>query len=292
MGEQAAATASDSAFRVPTNGHEFAALGISLLAVFGLIQVGAPIIRELDFLDPKLRDYFIGISFAAFPAIHRGCKRGLAGFKAQAPVRQDLAPWFVVGVLAAALLFAWNQFVSLLGGLATGVALAQVQGANLDAPEVMQGVILGNLAISLPLSAVAAVFAGVQLNRYARSHVFAALALASVCFLAFNLTLNYFAQPEYVVEQINSAASGGALGLLQFFAGMALVGIVIFVFGCVGVLISHFNRERSIGRLIDAARRLPAGEREALAADIMGRLEAAALADAKIQLRATAAAEP
>ena len=177
-------------------------------------------------------------------------------------MRNDLAPWFVAGVIAAALLFAWNQFVSLLGGLATGVALSQVQGANLDAPEVMQGVILGNLAISLPLSAVAAVFAGIQLNRYARSHVFAALALASVCFLVFNLSLNYFAQPEYIVEQITIAVSGGALSMLQFFGGMALVGFVIFVFGIVGILISHFNRERSIGRLIDAARRFtPASAR-------------------------------
>ncbi len=291
MSEQTAA-AGESVFRVPTNSHEFAALGASLLAVFALIQFGAPVVRELEFLDPKLRDYFIGISFAAFPFIHRGCKRGLAGFKAQAPVRQDLAPWFVAGVIAAALLFAWNQFVSLLGGLATGVALSQVQGANLDAPEVLQGVILGNLAISLPLSAVAAVFAGIQLNRYSRSHVFAALALASFFFLVFNLTLNYFAQPEYIVEQITIAVSGGALSMLQFFGGMALVGIVIFVFGMIGILISHFNRERSIGRLIDAARRLPPGEREALAADITGRLEAAALAESKAPPHAMGAAEP
>lgn len=286
------AGAGESVFRVPTNGHEFAALGASLLAVFALIQFGAPVVRELEFLDPKLRDYFIGISFAAFPFIHRGCKRGLAGFKAQAPVRQDLAPWFVAGVIAAALLFAWNQFVSLLGGLATGVALSQVQGANLDAPEVLQGVILGNLAISLPLSAVAAVFAGIQLNRYSRSHVLAALALASFFFLVFNLTLNYFAQPEYIVEQITVAVSGGALSMLQFFGGMALVGIVVFVFGLIGILISHFNRERSIGRLIDAARRLPPGEREALAADITGRLEAAALAGSKAPPHAMGAAEP
>lgn len=291
MSEQTAA-AGESVFRVPTNSHEFAALGASLLAVFALIQFGAPVVRELEFLDPKLRDYFIGISFAAFPFIHRGCKRGLAGFKAQAPVRQDLAPWFVAGVIAAALLFAWNQFVSLLGGLATGVALSQVQGANLDAPEVLQGVILGNLAISLPLSAVAAVFAGIQLNRYSRSHVFAALALASFFFLVFNLTLNYFAQPEYIVEQITIAVSGGALSMLQFFGGMALVGIVIFVFGMIGILISHFNRERSIGRLIDAARRLPPGEREALAADITGRLEAAALAGSKAPPHAMGAVEP
>ena len=68
-------------------------MALSLLAVFVLIQVGAPIIRELDFLDQKLRDYFMGISFAAFPVIHRGCKQGLAGLSAQAPVRHDLAPW-------------------------------------------------------------------------------------------------------------------------------------------------------------------------------------------------------
>ena len=80
MAEQSAASNEGSGFRIPANAHELWALGLSLLVVLLLVQVGAPVIRELEFLDPKLRDYFIGISFAAFPLIHRQCKRGLTGF--------------------------------------------------------------------------------------------------------------------------------------------------------------------------------------------------------------------
>lgn len=273
MSDQAAGP-SDSVFRVPTNMQEFTALAVSLLSVFVLIQVGAPIIRELNFIDQKLRDYFIGVSFAAFPVIHRGCKQGLASLTKQAPVRHDLTPWFVTGVLAAALLFAWNQFVSFLGGLSIGILLGQLQGVNLNAPEVMDGVVFGNLAISLPLSAIAAVFAGVLLNRNTRSHVFGALALASVFFLLFNLFINWLLQADYFIAKFEEAAKSGAVGIGQFLFGMALVGIIIFVFGTVGVLISHFNRERSMGRLVEAARRLPPNERDALSAQLVERYEA------------------
>jgi len=273
MSEQAAAR-SESVFRVPTNLQEFTALAISLLSVFVLIQIGAPIVRELDFLDQKLRDYFIGISFAAFPVIHRGCKRGLEGLQSQVPVRRDLAPWFVSGVIAAALLFAWNQFVSFLGGVSTGIVLGQIQGVSFDAPEITEGLVIGNLAISLPLSAVAAIFAGVLLNRHSRSHVFAALALAAIFFLVFNLFVNWLAQPDYIAAKFGEAAAGGVVGILQFLFGIALVGTIIFIFGIIGILVSRFNRERSIGRLMEAARRLPTAEREMLAADITRRLEA------------------
>ncbi|MCE9522613.1 MAG: hypothetical protein K8S25_09305 [Alphaproteobacteria bacterium] len=294
MSEQTAA-ANDSAFRVPTNLQEFTALAVALLSVFVLIQIGAPIVRELDFLDQKLRDYFIGISFAAFPVIHRGCKQGLAGLQSQVPVRQDLTPWFVSGVIAAALLFAWNQFVSFLGGISTGIVLGQIQGVNFEAPETVQGVVLGNLAISLPLSAVAAVVAGVLLNRHSRSHVFGALALAAVFFLVFNLFVNWLAQPEFVAASFGEAMNGGAAGVAQFLFGIAFVGVIIFIFGVVGVLISRFYRERSIGRLMDAARRLPVGERDALTAELVQRYEAslrARMAAATAPVQMPGAAEP
>jgi hypothetical protein len=276
-----AAAQSDSVFRVPTNMQEFTALAVSLVAVFALIQVGAPIIRELDFLDQKLRDYFIGVSFAAFPVIHRGCKHGLASLTSQAPVRQDLTPWFVTGVFAAALLFAWNQFVSFLGGLSTGIMLSQLKDVNMNAPEVMDGVVFGNLAISLPLSAIAAIFAGVLLNRHTRSHVFAALALAAFFFLVFNVFVNWLLQADYFLAKFRDAVASGPAGMAQFFLGMALVGVIVFVFGALGVLISHFNRERSIGRLMEAARRLPPTERDALSAQLISRYEASVSAASK-----------
>lgn len=276
MSEQAAAPAKDSFFRVPTKGHEISALTISLLAVFGIVQFGAPVVRELEFLDPKLRDYFIGIAFAAFPVIHRGTKKGLERFKSDpSPAMRDLAPWYVTGVLAAALLFAWNQFVSFLGGVSAGMVLG---GLGVEIPSeqaLVNAMMIGVLAVSMPLNAVAAIFAGVALNRHSRSNAFLAVGLCAVMFVIFNVFTGMVFQGEVFEAQIRDAAAMGPEGIAYFVLGIAFVGIVIFVFGSVGVFISRFYRERSIGRLIDAARQLSPAERDELAIAINQRTLAA-----------------
>lgn len=286
MSEQISAN-DQSIFRVPTNAQEFSALGLALLVVFALVQFGAPIVRELDFLDQKIRDFFVGGAFAAFPFIHRGCKQTLAGFKAQPPVRPDLSPWFVTGAFAAMLLFAWSQFVSFLGGLSVGMAIAALGTADINKPEVVGAVGMSILAMSLPLGAVASVFAGVLLNRHTRSHVFGALAFAAVLYVASNALTTWVVSPDYFKSQIAIATDGGAAGIAQFAIGMALVGVVVFVFGAIGIFVSRFYAERSMGKVMVAARRLPAAERELLAAEITDRVEAAMRAgtlSGKVQL--------
>ncbi len=285
------AVPSDRGFRLPATAREFWALALSLIAVFALIQFGAPVVRELDFLDQKLRDYFIGVSFAAFPLIHRECKRGLAAFAPQATARTGLAPWFVTGVIAAAVLFGWNQFVSFLGGLSAGLAIGQLaQASDVANQDVATAVTVSIMAVSLPLSAVAAVFAGVLLNRNTRSHVFAALALAAVCFVSLNVGTTWYFEPAIFDAQLAGAALEGAFGLAMFGVGLFLVGFIIFVFGAIGVVISWFNRERAIGRIMEGARRLPAVEREVLAGEIARRLEAAAYPAMRAQAAPAAAA--
>ena len=274
MAEQSAAAKEGSGFRIPASSHEFWALVLSLLAVFLLVQVGAPVIRELEFLDPKLRDYFIGISFAAFPIIHRQCKRGLTGFTARAQTHVDLTPWYVSGAFAAALLFAWNQFVSGCAGFAIGVLHAQVPIGEVSETAFLEALGLSLLAMSIPMSAFASVFAGIALNRYTRSHVFLALGTAAVLYLLFNIALNYALQPEFISAQIANAFTQGIAGVVGFFIGMGLVALVVLIFGAIGIAISRFNRERSLGRIVDGARRLPPTEREAVAADISRRLTA------------------
>ena len=273
MSEQVA-TKQESIFRVPTNAQEYSALGLALLVVFALIQFGAPIVRELDFLDQKIRDFFIGGAFAAFPFIHRGCKQTVAGFKAQAPVRPDLSPWFVTGAFAAMLLFAWAQFVSFLGGLSVGMALASAGTVDMSKPEVVGAVGMSILAMSLPLGAVASVFAGVLLNRHTQSHVFGALAFAAVLYVASNALTTWAVSPDYFMSQVALATAGGTAGIIQFAVGMALVGVVVFVFGAIGIFISRFYAERSMGKVLVAARRLPSAQRELLAAEITDRVEA------------------
>ena len=272
------AAPSENGFRLPATAREFWALALSLLAVFVLIQFGAPLVREMDFLDQKLRDYFIGVSFAAFPLIHRECKRGLAAIAPQAAaVRTGLAPWYVTGVIAAAVLFGWNQFVSFLGGLSAGLAIGQLaQGADLANQDIATAVTVSIVVVSMPLSAIAAMFAGVLLNRNTRSHVFAALALTAVCFVSLNVGTTWYFEPAMFEAQVASAAAEGAFGLAMFGVGLFLVGFIIFVFGALGVVISWFNRERAIGRIMEGARRLPTAEREVLAGESARRLEAAA----------------
>jgi len=266
---------SESSFRMPTNLHEFAALALALIVVFAIVQVGAPIVRELEFLDQKLRDYFIGISFVAFPFVHQQCKRGLARFKTQEAARHDLPPWFVTGVVAAALLFAWNQFVSFLTGYSIGLALGALAGStNLDAPEATDALILAIMVVALPMSALGSIVAGVLLNRHTRSHTFAALVVGALFFVVFNAMTNWILEPALVTASWQEAAAQGALGIAALFTGLFLVGLIVFVFGAVGVAISRLKRERTIGRLMELARRLPPDQRERLAAGIAQRLEA------------------
>lgn len=259
--------------RMPGNAHEYGALALALVAVFGLVQFGAPIVRDLDFLDQKIRDYFIGIAFATFPLIHGGFKQTLLRLQPPDVVRHDLAPWFVTGAFAAALLYAWNLFVSMIGGLAVGLFIGAIgQGAMNEA--VNEAALTSIMAVSLPLTAVAAILAGVVLNRHTRSHVFAALAFAGLLFIAFNTLTTWALQPDMLTAQYDAAIALGPQGFVWFFVGMGLVAAIVLVFGGIGVLISRFYREGAIGRITEAARRLPAAERELLAADIARRLEA------------------
>lgn len=276
MSEQAA-TPEKSFFGVPTKGHELTALGLSLFAVFLLVQVGAPIVRDLEFLDPKLRDYFIGIAFAAFPMIHRGTKKGLEQFKSDPgePSARDLSPWYVTGVFAAMLLFAWSQFVSFLAGMSSGVLLGSVDLQHADESALSVAVMMSAIVVSMPLCAVAAIFAGIILNRQTRSHTFLAIGLCTIVFALSNIFTSWVLAPEFFTAQFEAAAAQGPTGLAQFFAGMAFVGLVIFIFGSVGIFISRYYREKSIGRIVDAARQLTPAEREALALEINQRILAA-----------------
>ncbi|MEQ1753749.1 MAG: hypothetical protein ABL973_06420 [Micropepsaceae bacterium] len=243
--------------------------------VFALVQVGAPIVRTFDFLDPKLRDYFIGMSFAAFPLIHRGCKQQLGRLaNTSEPVLQDSAPWYVAGIVAAAVLFGWNQFVSLFALMSLEImqsAYPDPQQLNLD-PQVLSGLqVTAALVVILPLCAVASIYAGVQLNRHTRSHAIEAVGLAAICFMSINALLTWALNPEFM-ESIFQTISAGGPQALTLLLGMSMVAIIVFGFGIVGIGISRFNRERPLGKILEAARRLPAEQREALALEINDRV--------------------
>lgn len=265
----------DSIFRVPTNAQEYSALGLALVAVLMIVQFGAPIVRELEFLDQKIRDFFIGGAFAAFPLIHRGARSAMAGFKAP-PARPELSPWFVTGAFAATLLFAWNTIVAFLAGLSIGTFAATVGIAPQTTSEVADGAVLASiLLIGMPLTAIASIYAGVLLFRHTRSHVLLALAFAALLFIAFNTLVTAATNPAFIVAHWTQAVQGGIEGVVYFFVGMGLVAAVVFVFGGIGIVISRLMSEASLGKVMVAARRLSPADRELLAADITSRVESA-----------------
>ncbi len=69
---------------------------------------------------------------------------------------------------------------------------------------------------------------------------------------------------------------------------MGLVAFIVLVFGAIGIVISRVMRERSLGLIVDQARRLSVPEREVLAAELSQRLRA----PAPLPQQMPAAAEP
>jgi hypothetical protein len=271
------ATKDNSIFKMPANGREYAALGIALLAVFVLVQFGAPLVRQMEFLDQKFREFFISGAFVAFPFIHRGVTQMLLGFGEPAPLRRDLSPWFVSGAFVASLVFAWNQIVGILGGIALAVFVELIGVPPTTTAEALaEAQMTSAFFLTLPLTAIAAVYAGVLLYRNTRSHVLAALLFAVVLFMLSNVLVTSVLAPGLIEAQWAKAAAAGPDGIVQFLVGVGLVAAVVFVSAGIGVLVSHFRSESSLGKVMMAARRLSPADREALAADIVKRIEAAA----------------
>jgi len=258
----------EGGLRAPSNIRELIALVLALVIVLALIQLGAPIVRQFTFIDEKIRDSVIGLAFFAFPAINRTIKQMLDRSSGAGLVRPDLSPWFVTGAFAASLMFAWNQFVTFLASVSIfGVVgtLAQPE-ATTDNPEV---IILAISLISLPMTFIASIVGGILLNRYTRSGILFALLLAVFSLVGLNVTIAWLTTRDVIERSLEQA--GGLAGLL---VGFAAVALIIFIGLGVGVLISRVNRERSIGRLLSAVRKLAPEERDKVTTDVLDRLEA------------------
>lgn len=258
----------EGGLRAPSNMREVIALVFALVIVLGAIQLGAPLVRQLTFIDEKIRDSVIGLAFFAFPAINRTIKQALDRSSGQGLVRPDLSPWFVTGFFAATLMFAWNQFVTFIAsvsifGAVGALAPPEALSAN---PEV---IILAISIVALPMTFVAAIVGGVLLNRYTRSGVLPALLLAAFALVGLNVTISWLTSRDVIERSLEQA--GGVAGLL---VGFGVVAVIIFIGLGVGVLVSRINRERSIGRLLSAVRKLPPQDRDAVTNDVLKRLEA------------------
>lgn len=254
--------------RAPSNAREAIALVLALVIVLAAIQLGAPLVRQLTFIDEKIRDSVIGLAFFAFPAVNRTIKQALDRSSGASLVRPDLSPWFVTGVIAATLMFAWNQFVTFIASVSIfGVlgALAPPEALS-DHPEV---IVLAISIISLPMTFIAAIVGGVLLNRYTRSGVVPALLLAAAALVGLNVTMAWLTTRDVIERSLEQA--GGLTGLL---IGFAAVAVIILIGLGVGVIVSRINRERSIGRLLNAVRKLSPAARDELTNEVVAKLDA------------------
>jgi hypothetical protein len=253
--------------RPPSNMREVLALALALVIVLAIIQIGAPIVRQLTFIDEKIRESVIGLAFFAFPFINRTIKQLLDRSSGSGLVRPDLSPWFVTGFFAATLMFAWNQLVSFLSSVAIYTTLRQaVDGPTLGG---LGGAISqGQSIMLLPMALVAAIYGGMLLNRYTRSGVLLALILAAVGQMALSIgsTLMLATTP---IDQTLAAAGG----LATLATGLGALALFNFLALGVGVIISRIKRDRSIGRLLNAARQLPPQDRDEVTSDVVRRLE-------------------
>ena len=263
-------------WRPPSNLREGLATVAALAIVLGFVQIAAPFIQKAEFIAKEIRDYAAGIGFALFVPVYRVVNQALQTVQGGSGlVRPDLSPWFVTGVTAAALLFAWNQFVGFVSGAAIAAAIRSVgQSADLSKVDIGAAVTLGATFIVIPLCAAASILAGVLLNRTTRSGVILALILASVVYLGLSVFTAWIVQPDSLSAALQEAMRQQQA--LAFVAALAFIAIVVFVFGGIGVIVSRIQRERSTGRLLNAARKLEPGERDAVTQDVLDRLEARA----------------
>ena len=263
----------DGRWRPPSNLREGMATVAALAMVLAFIQIAAPFVQKAEFIAKEIRDYVVGLGFALFVPVYRLVNQGLQTVQGGAGlVRPDLSPWFVTGMTAAALLFAWNQFVGFVSGAAIAAAIRSVgQSADLSQVDIGAAVTLGATFIVIPLCAAASILAGTALNRTTRSGVLFALILASVAYLCLSVFTAWIIQPTSLKSALQQAMQQQQA--LAFVAALAFIAIVVFLFGGIGVIVSRIQRERSIGRLLNAARRLDPEERNAVTDDVLQRLE-------------------
>jgi hypothetical protein len=262
----------DDRLRAPRNIREAISLGAAFAVCFGAAFAISPLVALLSFVPDELRGYLNGLPLGGVLALHATFNRVLTAAAARdgGVERPDLPPWPVTGLMAAASLFAWNWFVSFLAK--TAMAQAFSGGADGDPELLRAGVASAASIISVALTLLAVVLTGRMLNRFTRTGVAAALILTGLAYLALQLGLSYYFNPVEFEGLVRDSLSGGAGSIAGMVVGLLIIPIGIVLAGTVGVLYSRIARERSMGRLVNAARRLDDDARHAVTEDVLRRV--------------------
>jgi hypothetical protein len=241
---------------------------LAALIALGIVLAGANIaaVGLKNLLDPSVRSSVVGMVFASVPAVYGFSNRALNGFAPKRLEFPELPPWYVTGVCAGASLFAWIQFVAFVMGAGLGLAFAQAGAASPEVNVIASVAGLGTLIITAP----AAVLTGMILNRSTRGLVIVALLLTAILCVALSVATSWMLVPTYM----NTVMANPTAAV----AGVGIPAAIVFVFGFIGVMWSALWRERTIGRVAHAARRLKPAQRDKVFAEIADMLGANAAA--------------
>jgi hypothetical protein len=204
--------------------------------------------------------------FASVPAVYGFSNRALNGFAPKRLEFPELSPWYVNGLIAGACLFAWIQFVAFIMGAGLGMAFSSAGVASPEMNVIASVSGLGTLIITAP----AAYLTGTILNRSTRGLVFLALLFAAILCVVLSVATSWMLAPTYINQLMQNP--------LAALLGVAIPAAIVFVFGFLGAVWSALWRERSIGRVAHAARRLKPDQRDKVFAEITDMLGANAAA--------------
>jgi hypothetical protein len=252
------------ALKPPSTMKEALAALIALAIVLAGANVAAVGLKDL--LEPTVRSSVVGMVFASVPAVYGFSNRALNGFAPKRLEFPELLPWYVTGLSAGACLFAWIQFIAFIMGAGLGMAFSS---AGVETPEVNVIASVAGLG-TLIITAPAAILAGMILNRSTRGLVFLALLLAAILCVALSVFTSWLLVPTYINQMVQN--------LSQASLGVAIPAAIVLVFGLLGAGWSALWRERSIGRVAHATRRLKPEQRDKVFAEITDMLGAQSMA--------------
>lgn len=240
--------------------------GLAALIAIGVVLGGANLasVGLQGVMADDVRSSVVGMVFAGVPAVYGFTNRALNGFQPTRFEFPELLPWYVTGLFAGACLFAWIQFVGFVCGAGIGLAIA-ARGVQIDlhAMSMIVGIIV------LPLLAPPAFLGGMIINRTTRGLTWLAVILAAILSAGFSFFMSWSLTPEafntIVVQQIRENPASAW--------GLVAPSFIVLVFGLMGLGWSKFRRERSLGRITNAARRLKPEERNQVLAEITETLE-------------------
>lgn len=245
---------------------------------FGVVVIGANILAHTlkGVMDDTVRNGAVGVLFASVPAVYGVVRKVVAGIGPQpAKPAPELAPWYITGMLAGVILFAWTRLVSLLVGVGFAGLAASLGQTDPSLSQALAQGFLSVLAVLLvPTLLVVSVLAGYSLHKNTRSLSILAILLAVIVLVGSDAIMTFFIFRDLNMNLIQ-AARGGAMPMWQWLFGFGIFAAAALLGMLIGMWSAMLRKERSVSGIASLAKRLSASDREAVDTDLRERILAA-----------------